>query len=667
MNEIQADRVSRLTAALRRVDLSKVASWGEIIADRLRHGGRVLVVGNGGSAAQAQHLVAELVGRFESERDPLAALALSADSAVVTALGNDYGAEQLFARQVRAHGRDGDVLVAISTSGHSANVITAATQAKALGMLTLALTGPAGSTLARICDEAVTVQASAISTIQECHLLITHELCAAVDQRMLSPTPSTPPENKRTDMAAAIADTRRRRVVVVGDTLCDCDWTGEVNRVSPEAPVPVLSAVSRVWSPGGAGLAATLAAADGCTVTLVTAIGHDEPGQRIRADLAAAGVELIELPTPDPTPMKIRLRAREQTMMMIDDCALPSPTGEPPPEAATALAEADGVLVADYGRGVATQPRLRALLVSAARRIPVIWDPHRRGPAPVHHVSVVVPNHEEAAQLDGAATASGTIEDDIRRARNLRSRWRCQQVVVTRGGDGAVLVGSDTGPAQIFAPPRREYGDSRGAGDRFAVTLLEELIRTRVVSRSVQRAVAHAAEYVAGHHISDQRRGHDTVRGSDGVALAERVRLTGGRVVATGGCFDILHDGHRRLLQAASAMGDCLLVLINSDASVARLKGPNRPLIPQDQRAALLEAFGCVDAVLIFDEDTPTELLDRIRPHLWVKGGDYEGTDLPETAIVERHGGQVVCGPYTDGVSTSELLARAAAGQTVQS
>lgn len=145
MNESGTDRVAKLSAALEGADLEKVRSWGQMLANRLRRGGRVLAVGNGGSAAQAQHLVAELVGRFESERNPLAALALTTDSAVVTAIGNDYGFDELYARQVRAHGREGDVLVAISTSGRSANVITAAAEANALGMLTFALTGPAGA------------------------------------------------------------------------------------------------------------------------------------------------------------------------------------------------------------------------------------------------------------------------------------------------------------------------------------------------------------------------------------------------------------------------------------------------------------------------------------------------------------------------------------------
>lgn len=653
-----------LSAALESVDLEKVKLWGQMLADRLRQGSRVLAVGNGGSAAQAQHLVAELIGRFESERTPLSGLALTADSVAVTAIGNDYGFDEVFARQVRAHGRAGDVLVAMSTSGRSANVVAAAVEANALGMLTLALTGPADSPLAQECDDVAYVESSATSTIQECHLLITHELCAAVDAALATAVPSSEQAEAQTAAEVAPVPEEPRHLVVVGDVLADCDWSGEVTRVSPEAPVPVLSAVSRRWRPGGAGMAATLAAGDGWKVTAVAAFGDDDPGRRIRADLAAAGVSVIDLGTAGPTPVKMRMRARGQTLLMVDDAAPAVPVGDPPPAVADVLAEADGVLVADYGRGVAAQGRLRALLAAAARRVPVVWDPHRNGPAPIEEASVVVPNREESAHLSGDDRTGSDLDTDIHRARSLQELWRCRNVVVTCGADGAVLVGGDTDPVQVFPAPRREHGDACGAGDRFAVALIEELISKKAPSEAVQRAVMTAADYVAGHRTPGPQ--SPVPQKADGAALAAQVRAAGGRVVATGGCFDVLHDGHRQLLEAARAMGDCLIVLLNSDDSVRRLKGSTRPLVPQAQRAAMLGAFACVDAVMVFNEDTPDEVLKVLRPHLWVKGGDYGRGELPESVVVERYGGQVVVGPYLDGVSTSELIERAAAGRAVR-
>ncbi len=451
------------------------------------------------------------------------------------------------------------------------------------------------------------------------------------------------------------------------------DTVAPVRQIKPTAAnasaegVPVLSRPARQWRPGGAGLAAMLAATDGWSVTVVAAFGDDEPGQRIRTDLAAAGVSVIELPSQGPTPVKLRMRARGQTLLMVDDCAPVSAVGDPPTDVARVLTAADGVLVADYGRGVAAQPQLRALLTAVSGRVPVVWDPHRHGPAPIPRVSVVVPNQDEATCLADDDIVGSDLDADVRRARNLRARWRCDHAVVTLGADGAVLVGGDTEPAQVFPAPRREQGDACGAGDRFAVTLLEQLIRARIASTAVQQAVCVATDYVAGSRMPGPHPRPEVDRGVDGVAMAQRVRAAGGTVVATGGCFDVLHDGRRHLLQAARAMGDCLVVLLNSDDSVARLKGVARPLVPQAQRAAMLSAFACVDAVVVFDEDTPAELLERVRPHLWVKGGDYGHTELPETAVIERHGGQVVLGPYLDGVSTSELIARAAAAGAVRS
>jgi rfaE bifunctional protein nucleotidyltransferase chain/domain len=143
-------------------------------------------------------------------------------------------------------------------------------------------------------------------------------------------------------------------------------------------------------------------------------------------------------------------------------------------------------------------------------------------------------------------------------------------------------------------------------------------------------------------------------------AVLARVRAQGGTVVATGGCFDLLHPGHVHTLQAARALGDCLVVCLNSDASVRRLKGPQRPVVAQDDRAAVLNALGCVDAVTIFDEDTPAAILDRLRPDLWVKGGDYAAADLPEAAALAAWGGRAVVLPFIEGRSTTRLIEEAA-------
>lgn len=175
--------LARLQAALRRFEcyVPRLEAWGLAAAGTLTAGGRLLACGNGGSAEQAQHLTAELVGRYEQDRRPLSALALAGEMAAVTAIGNDYGAEQVFARQVRAHGRPGDLLICLSTSGSSRNVIAAARAGEQIGMTTWALTGPGPNPLASVCAEAIMVDAPAVCTVQEVHLTAIHMLCAAID------------------------------------------------------------------------------------------------------------------------------------------------------------------------------------------------------------------------------------------------------------------------------------------------------------------------------------------------------------------------------------------------------------------------------------------------------------------------------------------------------
>lgn len=183
MSEYQLDELSRALTGVR-THLPLLCSWGTHLADVLGGGGRLLACGNGGSAAEAQHLTGELVGRYVHDRRPLSAIALHADTSSLTAIGNDYGPDEVFARQVQTHGRAGDVLMMLSTSGSSSNVVTAAKAAHELGVTTWALTGPTPNPLAALCDDAVTVESELTSTVQELHLVLVHLLCSAVDDAL---------------------------------------------------------------------------------------------------------------------------------------------------------------------------------------------------------------------------------------------------------------------------------------------------------------------------------------------------------------------------------------------------------------------------------------------------------------------------------------------------
>ncbi len=457
------------------------------------------------------------------------------------------------------------------------------------------------------------------------------------------------------------------RLVVFGDTLLDSDIEGRVDRLCPDAPVPVVDVRAQRWRPGGAGLAALLAARDGHDVALVTALGDDPPAQLL-ADLLAAHVEVVRMPLRGATVCKTRIRAEDRSLLRVDagdGRAAGAPSGNRFP---SLLREAEAVLVSDYGHDVTADPGIRESIMRLARRVPVVWDPHPRGAQPVPGCRLVTPNEAEAAMSVPAPT------EGLAAAAALRASWRCDAVAITLGARGAVLATAD----ECTAVPVPEIDvprdcDTCGAGDAFAAAVTGALLVTSSVSAAVAAAVRGASRFVAAGgtaSVSSLPTGPPPTKHHQSPAnqllavdVVARLRRRGGRLVATGGCFDLLHPGHLSLLRQARALGDALVVCVNSDESVRRRKGSDRPIVPAADRIALLEALEPVDAVIMFDEDTPTALLETLRPDLWVKGGDYTITDLPEAPVVRRHGGQIVLIPLVSGYSTSRLVSAARTGR----
>ncbi len=447
-------------------------------------------------------------------------------------------------------------------------------------------------------------------------------------------------------------------LVVVGDCLLDVDLVGSVNRICPDAPALVVEEDARRPRPGGAGLAAWLAARTDEPVTLVTVFGDDEEGEQLRAQLD--GVHLVAGPSGAPTPVKTRVRADGHTIARIDR------TGEGrltvTGEMLAAVRSADAILVSDYGRGLTSHSALRDALTEMVDRIPVVWDPHPKGARPVPGVTVVTPNLTEALALSGV-DAGETVDGAGQAASRLRARWRAQAVTVTLGARGALLACADGGGehTSVVPAPSVSASDPCGAGDRFAVALTSCLMRHESITAAVEQAVRAAAEFVAAGGAGGLVAPARTAPADDPTGLAAArelvasVRGRNGTVVATGGCFDLLHAGHIRTLNAARSLGDCLVVCLNSDTSVRALKGADRPLNNQDDRAEVLRALGCVDQVVVFDGGGPEEVLAELRPDVWVKGGDYTPESLPETALVRGWGGAVVVVPYHDGRSTTRL------------
>ncbi|MFN2478717.1 MAG: D-glycero-beta-D-manno-heptose 1-phosphate adenylyltransferase [Pseudonocardiaceae bacterium] len=443
------------------------------------------------------------------------------------------------------------------------------------------------------------------------------------------------------------------RLVVFGDTLLDSDVEGTVDRFCPDAPVPVVDVQARCWRPGGAGLAAVLAARAGHDVVLVTALGTDPAARRL-VDVLAAHVEVVRMPLRGTTVCKIRIRAGGRSLLRVDagdGLAAGAPTRD---RFLTVLRDAEAVLVSDYGRGVTGDPTVRDALIGLARRIPVVWDPHPKGAPPIPGCRLVTPNEAEAAstvagEAGGLATAAA-----------LRECWCCDAVAITLGARGAALAtaeGCITLPVpDIEVSPER---DPCGAGDAFAAAATGALLVNSSMRTAVAAAVCAASQFVACGGAASMRSLPTEQPSSSRLSATDvvaRLRRRGGRLVATGGCFDLLHPGHLSLLRQARALGDALVVCVNSDESVRRRKGPSRPIVPAADRIALLEALEPVDAVIMFAEDTPAALLETLRPDVWVKGGDYTINDLSEAPVLRRHGGQIVIIPLVSGYSTSRIV-----------
>jgi D-beta-D-heptose 7-phosphate kinase / D-beta-D-heptose 1-phosphate adenosyltransferase len=274
-------------------------------------------------------------------------------------------------------------------------------------------------------------------------------------------------------------------------------------------------------------------------------------------------------------------------------------------------------------------------------------------------VRLVKPNRGEAG---GPADVGRTAD----RARALRERWGADGVVVTLGSQGALLVTGDPLPIVQPAAPLPAV-DVSGAGDAFSVAAAGMLADGASLPEAVAGAVRAASAFVASGGAAAFEPGRTEAAAETATdlerarTLVAETRARGGRVVATGGCFDLLHAGHVSTLSAARALGECLVVLLNSDRSVRELKGRRRPLVPEADRAAVLSALACVDAVVTFDEPMPAETLRQLRPDLFVKGGDYAGQDLLERAVMAEWGGDVVILPYLEGRSTTRMVESARA------
>ena len=472
------------------------------------------------------------------------------------------------------------------------------------------------------------------------------------------------------------------KVLVLGDAILDRYVWGIADRVSQEAPVVLLREETREERPGGAAnVAQMVQALEAACTTLVAVVGADRDAEILTGLLEARGITpRVIQDTTRPTTVKERFigkaHAKHPHQILRVDRESTEPVQGDVEEAivravSEEVAKHDVVLVSDYCKGVCTPAVLEVLLRESHRAgVPVLVDPGRTVPLERYRgATLVKPNRTEAANLLGRPIA--TIADAREGAELLLQRCDLDYVVLTLDRDGLVLARRGHGTRHFGTEARTVY-DITGAGDMVLAALGVCLGSGAPIDAAVQ--IANVAAGIEVEQVGVVPVGREQIeralrRGRSerspkivplDVLMAEvaKRRARGERIVFTNGCFDLVHAGHVRYLSYAAAQGDCLVVAVNSDASVRRLKGPQRPILGERARAELLAALECVDYVVVFDEDTPHRLLEALKPDVLIKGGTYDIDGVVGREVVLSYGGTVMVGPVVPGISTTAIVER---------
>ena len=475
----------------------------------------------------------------------------------------------------------------------------------------------------------------------------------------------------------------RQTVLCVGDLMLDEFIYGEVARISPEAPAPVITARRSEINIGGAGNVARNIASLGGRCLFVGLIGDDESGRTLETSISKYDgivASLIRDPS-RPTTRKVRFVSEHfSTHMLRADWELAGPATDAIERQLidailTQIGQADIVLLSDYAKGVLTAPLIRAVIDAARQQGKrVIVDPKSANFAIYRGASLLTPNRREFAEA--TRSRAGTASEIARAALEIIAATECDALLVTQSEDGMTLVPRDGAAIHVPALPVK-VRDVSGAGDTVAAALALALAAGADWDAALRIANAAAAVAVGktGTAIVTQaelRRAilpHAFLAAEDKIASLDALdarlnewRRLGLRVGFTNGCFDILHPGHVKVLTAARGACDRLVVGLNSDASVKRLKGDDRPVQNERARAEVLAALEAVDLVVMFEDDTPLALIEQTRPSVLVKGGDYTREQVVGHEIVDAQGGEVLLVDILQGHSTTSLVQRARSG-----
>ncbi len=470
-------------------------------------------------------------------------------------------------------------------------------------------------------------------------------------------------------------------VLVIGDLICDHYVWGDVSRVSPEAPVQVLEWDREANRAGGAANVALNLAALGYDVKLAGLVGRDVDGKWLRRELSRHGIDTtaIVISETRPTTRKLRIIARGQQLLRVDREDR-NPIGRQDERSLLqrirrARRRTCGIICSDYAKGVLTESILDLVLRTrpAKDHGVVLVDPKDRNFVQYRGTDILTPNEREIIEATGGTSINKPSYDLSSRAKDVQKLTGAKAVLITRGQSGMDLFDFTTGNlkhSHIPAFRTHEVFDVTGAGDTVTAVMGIEAFKDTPLTEAARRAniAAGLVVGVVGTSTIDRdaldRVMHGALAPSGSKILSRsalanqlaKTRRSGSRVVFTNGCFDVLHTGHLHLLQRARALGDLLIVGINSDRSVKQLKGHDRPLIGEDERAELLAALSCVDYVTVFSERTPLRVITAVKPDVLVKGADYSISDVVGRDVVERRGGRVELVPLLPGFSTTGLV-----------
>jgi D-beta-D-heptose 7-phosphate kinase/D-beta-D-heptose 1-phosphate adenosyltransferase len=481
---------------------------------------------------------------------------------------------------------------------------------------------------------------------------------------------------ERAAVETLFAHTAEIRCLVIGDLMLDEYLWGRADRISPEAPVQVVDVIREELRLGGAGNVVHNLATLGAKVSVCSVLGDDQNGHELlgRFSNQLIDTQAIFLDAGRRTSRKTRVVAAHQQIVRIDREsreALPTAVElELSNWIATHASTYSVIVLSDYNKGVLT-PAVIAAAISAAAAggIPILVDPKGTDYTRYAGATLLTPNRKEAEAASGITITDAASLTEA--ANMIMSRVGLEHLLITRSEEGMSLFSKD-GEIVHIPTVAREVFDVSGAGDTVLATLAVGIASGFSMAESARLANVAAGiavgklgtSIVTPQEIIDavslsHKDSHAKIKSLDVLSpliAAEKDR--GKRIVFTNGCFDLLHTGHVKYLQKARRLGDLLVLGLNSDASVKRLKGPKRPLIDQEERAHLLAALDCIDYVIIFDEDTPLNLITSLKPDVLAKGGDYALNDVVGRDVVESNGGRVELITFVDGKSTTNIIER---------